>query len=506
MTHLRIEQNNITENVTTGIISKLYQYAKEIKDYEEANDIEASQVSLKGNLAVAKAYADDVTYLTNKFPDLHITAQALYMKFADPEVERVLISTIGDGTGVTLDDTRAYTSTDPMGFQGNTTITQFNELGQMTTITTIANQDFDGCTNLRSIDLSNILYIRMTAFRNCGLTGVINLPNIISISPTSGNASNAFQGCNNITEVHLGENLQSISGSGCFYGCTSLTTVTGLSNLTSLPTSLFNGCSSLQSIDVNLSNITIAESRVFQDCRVLPLTVDLSNFTQIKNYSFYQCGQMTFTGTTINTSKCGESCFASDNATLPYCDLSNLSSIIVDPTTNSNTCPDGIFKCAKIPTTITISSNMTVIPKELFRQVRANGPITVTGGDNVTEIKNHAFSSNKFEGLLSFPNIQKVNSYVFQQSSDNLIVDLGSSLTSIPWELFHVDWRGTLIMRCTSVPTFNTTPTTDVRQYRYAKIYVPDASVNLFKADPTWGLLPEGVILPLSQYTPPSNS
>jgi hypothetical protein len=35
MTHLRIEQGGTTEYVTSALIHKLYEYAKEIKDYEE---------------------------------------------------------------------------------------------------------------------------------------------------------------------------------------------------------------------------------------------------------------------------------------------------------------------------------------------------------------------------------------------------------------------------------------------------------------------------------------
>ena len=76
MTHLYIEQNTIPENVTSNVIHKLYETAKAIIDAEEANEVEESQVSLKGNLQVSKAYGDEIDWLEDKFPDLHIIAGA----------------------------------------------------------------------------------------------------------------------------------------------------------------------------------------------------------------------------------------------------------------------------------------------------------------------------------------------------------------------------------------------------------------------------------------------
>ena len=54
----------------------------------------------------------------------------------------------------------------------NSEITSFNELGQMTSCKTIEGDVFRSCTNLTSIDLSNIEYIGQEAFLKCtGLSG-----------------------------------------------------------------------------------------------------------------------------------------------------------------------------------------------------------------------------------------------------------------------------------------------------------------------------------------------
>ena len=222
MTHLRIEQNNITENVSTAVISKLYQYAKEIKDYEEANSISVSQVSLKGNLAVDKAYGDEVTYLNTKFPDLHITAQALYINFADPEVERILLSASwGDGTGITLAEAVQKTSISNEVFK-YTNITSFDELSKFG-ITILCNGCFQGCSSLQSIDLSKIT----RAGRLC------------------------FTGCSNLDKTDWDLSNITTLGQFCFKDCSKLKgtlNLSGVQTIDTITTELFSGCSSLQKI------------------------------------------------------------------------------------------------------------------------------------------------------------------------------------------------------------------------------------------------------------------
>lgn len=65
MTHLYIEQNTgLTEEVNSSIISKLYELAIS-GDLDETSD-------LKGRLHSTTGYGNQVEYLNNSFPDLHI--------------------------------------------------------------------------------------------------------------------------------------------------------------------------------------------------------------------------------------------------------------------------------------------------------------------------------------------------------------------------------------------------------------------------------------------------
>jgi hypothetical protein len=83
-----------------------------------------------------------------------------------------------DGVGIT--ETDASTANLGTIFKDNTTITSFNEFGYFTKANNSpANEMFKGCTNLESIDLSNITSISTSQFSNTAITD-INAPDLIS--------------------------------------------------------------------------------------------------------------------------------------------------------------------------------------------------------------------------------------------------------------------------------------------------------------------------------------
>lgn len=194
MTHLRIEQNTITENVTSNVIHKLYETAKAIIDAEEANEVEESQVSLKGNLQVSKAYGDEIDWLEAKFPDLHINiTTSRYIKFIDPEVLRVLLANnIGDGTAISETDITTVTKLNRM-FQSNTTITSFTELSKFP-ITEFLNNEFSGCSNLQAITIPHtVTTIGEGCFGECTSMESIVIPNTVTtVSARALGANNVY--------------------------------------------------------------------------------------------------------------------------------------------------------------------------------------------------------------------------------------------------------------------------------------------------------------------------
>lgn len=158
MIHLKIEQDGITEEVTSSVISKLYEIASTSTLDNTSN--------LKGRLHSVEARDIHVTYLNTNYPDLHVTADKLYITFEDPEVDRILSQQWGDGSGVSIEDANVRTSIGDY-FKDNTSINTFTELGRFLTITTIGQFAFSSCSNLETIDLQNVRTIEGYAFNGC---------------------------------------------------------------------------------------------------------------------------------------------------------------------------------------------------------------------------------------------------------------------------------------------------------------------------------------------------
>lgn len=248
MEHIKIEQNSNVEVVDSNIIHKLA---------EEAQDCDASS-NMAGNLQTNKAFRSDVNFLTTKFPGLSINAQNYYIDFADDEVARVMNSNYGDGTGVTEAEAAAITSSDPnpfLLFRGNTEIETFDELKYLTSIDTLyysgayynPNGAFESCTNLKSIDLTNVKKIGGNTFSSCS-----NLETLKNFRPT---------------EIFLDsrEGYQ-------FYKCIKLKSI-DLSLCTRIPRHSFNGDVSLETVG-SLSNITFVDLYAFANCNKLTLEID----------------------------------------------------------------------------------------------------------------------------------------------------------------------------------------------------------------------------------------
>lgn len=222
MTHLKIEQNNTAiEQVSSRIIEKLYQLAF-------SGDLDASS-NLVGRLHTTVTYQDYADFLTQQFQDLYITSDKYYIRFKDPEIERVLKSvayttgnvtyTLGDGIGVFADG--GFTTMPvllPGWFNGNTTITQFEELSKAVSCNEIYANAFNGCSNLQKVDLTNIGNLGAQCFRDCtSLTSIGNTNKIWYVG------SRSFQGANLTGSVYL-PSIRSLSDL-CFYNLPNLTLI-----------------------------------------------------------------------------------------------------------------------------------------------------------------------------------------------------------------------------------------------------------------------------------------
>lgn len=170
-------------------------------------------------------------------------------------------------------------------FDGCTNLKQID----LDSVETIAQNAFRGCTSLSSVDLSAATEIQDGAFQNCTALGNVNWSaDLASI------CENAFSGCA-LTTLRIGElNLLTTIEDNAFSDNVQLTEVNLPKNLTAIPFGMFKNCS-------HLSNVTFTDllaednqiesvgSEAFSGCVALQ-RIELScNVRSIGGKAFYGC-------------------------------------------------------------------------------------------------------------------------------------------------------------------------------------------------------------------------
>ena len=531
MKHLKIEQNTGSiEVVDPKVIDKLYNLIL----FHPVGETLDSTSNLKGNLQCSHAYEDVVSYLTTNYPDLQISVTGgIYIRFNDPTVEQICATNWGDGTGITTVQ-MAIANTDFCNeFQNNTIITSFDEIKDFALVTRIGGWAFSGCTNLISVDLSNIVTLGVQCFQACVnlksvklsskfnsvdswygcFRGCSKLTDVGDISGLTIIYNDLFSGCTSLTSVNISNKCISINDNA-FGNCTNLITLGDLSNVTNMGNSAFYSCTSLQSM-TGLGKVTQINGECFSGCINLQ-TLDLSNCTSLGSNTFYNCNKLTSIGnaSTINDlsgSGTFDQCLLLANndfkpniiggrvfrgcTSLSQIDLSNCTSIgfsAFENCTNlisvdlSNIVTLGnsaFYNCNKL-TSIGNVNKLTTINQETFYGTSLTSFIIPK---SIASIGNKAFGncsnlvSINFEtggttqlylGAQLFSNCPLLTKIVLPSNTTNLETDF----------LGYHDVASTIVLNPTTVPTLNGAigGSTDTQ------FYVPDSSLNTYKAAAEW--------------------
>ena len=152
---------------------------------------------------------------------------------------------------------------------------------------TIKQGAFNGCTTIKTICLpESITTIGNYAFQNSGIESINIGTNILSIG------SNAFSGCTNLISIDLSNmdmnTLGSSLGDNIFNGATNLKEVLLPKNMKSIPQSMFSGCVKLEEITIPDTVTTLGNSS-FNGCSSLLRVTILGNLASIGDSAFYEC-------------------------------------------------------------------------------------------------------------------------------------------------------------------------------------------------------------------------
>lgn len=100
----------------------------------------------------------------------------------------------------------------------------------------------------------------------------------------------AFYNCKSLSEVILGDSLETIESSdewGTFSSCTALRTVTGGAALKTIGSNAFNYCTSL--VEVSLQSVETIQANAFQDCQALVDVYLGANLKSLSSQAFSGC-------------------------------------------------------------------------------------------------------------------------------------------------------------------------------------------------------------------------
>ena len=249
---------------------------------------------VEGTLNVAGSiYEDAGSVVEAKYPNLTLNVLGgYYLRFADRVVQQICADNWGDGTGITEAQVASVTNLGGK-FKGNTLITEFDELEKFTGVDSLGLHDtnggygdFQSCTNLLHIKLpKSVKILKPESFYGCtSLTSVGDLSNITKVS------YNVFRDCALRGDIYM-PNLTGVVPEGAFRN-SGIDTVSSLGLVTRIEGSnqengAFRDCKNLSKV-VLPPTVTYLGIGAFEYCSSLK-EINLEAVESINQAAFWGC-------------------------------------------------------------------------------------------------------------------------------------------------------------------------------------------------------------------------
>ena len=238
-------------------------------------------------------------------------------------------------------------TTIPTGLFRTTTVSSVT-FDASSSLTTVGNSAFRGCTRLSQITLpSSVTTIGDSAFRGSGLSSIATPSNLTSLGPY------AFNGCASLTSASLSSS----------------------STLTSIPDFAFEGCEFLSSVTLPNSITSLGEYAFGASGAILSVVVPASVVT---------APNTVFEGSNVSLTLNG------DLTTIPS-SLFGAGAVSVTLGASVTSIPASLFQGSTGLTSITIPDSVTSIPASAFAGCTALTSVIFNATSELTTIGNYAF-------------------------------------------------------------------------------------------------------------------
>ena len=424
------------------------------------------------------------------------------IEFADAEVKRLCVEnwdTDGDGE-LSYQEAAAVRNLGKV-FRENDTITTFNELEYLTGLTSIGSYAFYRCSSLTSIVIpEGVTSIGSYAFDGCSsLTSIVIPEGVTSIG------TGAFGYCSSLTSIVISEGVTSI-GELAFYFCSSLTSIVIPEGVTSIGTGAFAYCSRLSVFYGELASVD-GRCLIVDGCLMAFAPYDVASYTipegvtSIGSYAFYGCSSLTSIVIPEGVTSIGYYAFA-------YC--RSLTSIVIPEGVTS--IGVGAFEaCSRL--SVFYGKFASVDGRCLIVDgcLTAFAPYDVasyTIPEGVTSIESYAFAScSSLTSIVIPEGVTSIGELAFSGCSSLTSIVIPDSVTSIGYATFYACSSLTSIVipegvtsiggkafeYCTTLSKIEcksqTPPTAGKDMFKETNnfpIYVPNESVEAYKAAPGW--------------------
>ena len=305
-------------------------------------------------------------------------------------------------------------------------------------VTEIAYGAFRNCTALTELTIDGSVDIREYAFQNCEKLGSVNLgENVTAIR------NNAFEDCSSLNEIVIPNSVTSI-GSDAFRNCSNLTEVTigsGIVYAANANSDAFLYCP-ITSFDCNspAAKFDIRFTADVYEKKDTPVDLVIEDFyTSIENYAFEGHEEKLLSVDIKATEKDGKWKGVEEIGEFAFANCSKLTTVVIPDSVKSDIYP-GMFRGCNNLKYVTIGENVPYINPNTFDGFPiVDFNCTSSAGDNVLI----TFKKEAYEALGEPPELVMENFYTsidssaLQENTNLKKITISSNITEIPWNAFN---------------------------------------------------------------------